>query len=252
MASKRETTIANSIADFGTLIAVCKGYGSKYNPSKAGLAIPALESILQRTKASTDVLDDARNAHTDTVIHRKLLFKQLNKLAGRILSAFDITDAPEAKKEDLHALVLKVQGRKLLGSPDPEPVAQTGNAPRKLSTSQMGFVNRAANFRLLVKLLKNEPAYTPNETELQTATLGALADTLDAANEAEADASVVVGNALNARDAHLYAPNGLMNTGIDTRKYVKSVYSVNTPEYKKLVGLQFRKRKGFPPLSLAA
>lgn len=252
MSSKRETTIANSVADFKTLITTCKSYGSKYNPSKTGLEIASMENLYQRTSASMAALKTAKRPHENAVIHRKSLFASLRKLTSRIQNAFDITDAAAAKKEDVAAEVRRIQGRRAPGASAPQPGLAPEDAPKTVSTSQMGFVNRAANFRELISILESEPSYAPNEPDLQIASLKAFADSLEAANETAGETEVAYETALHIRDTHLYASNGLMATGANAKKYVKSVYSGSAAEYKKLIGLRFRQRPGFPPLSQAA
>jgi hypothetical protein len=52
MASTSETGHAKNVANFETLISFCAGYGATYNPSKANLKVPALQTQLASCKAN--------------------------------------------------------------------------------------------------------------------------------------------------------------------------------------------------------
>ncbi|MBI4929199.1 MAG: hypothetical protein HY841_00430, partial [Bacteroidetes bacterium] len=52
MASTTETGHAKNVANFEDLISFCTGYGTSYNPSKAGIKLPALNTQFTGAKNS--------------------------------------------------------------------------------------------------------------------------------------------------------------------------------------------------------
>lgn len=255
MNAKTESTISNSISNFGTLITTCKGYKQKYNPSNPWLQISSLEALRNRTSSSILDVRNAKRFFDDAVIHRRLLFGPLSKLASRLFSSFKVTNAPKARIDDLQAYIRKIQGTKVSGTSATPPPEGFENAPKTISTAQLGYVNKVNHLENLISVLESEPSYAPNEADLQVETLKKLAADMKAANEAVAEANDSYNTALNARNALLYAAeNGMMATALDVKDYVKSVFTATSPEYKKVSKLPFRQRKDLklPPISVAA
>jgi hypothetical protein len=82
--------------------------------------------------------------------------------------------------------------------------------------------------------------YEPNETELQVATLTDYSTRLKGANTAVINAATPLSNARIARDEALYADEtGLVALAALVKKYVKSVFGGDSPQYRQISGLQF-------------
>jgi hypothetical protein len=92
--------------------------------------------------------------------------------------------------------------------------------------------------------LASEPSYAPNETELQITSLQARAQDLSNKNNQEASADTAVSNARLERNRILYQENtGLVDTALDVKKYVKSLFGASSPEYNQIKGIKFKKYK---------
>ncbi len=91
-------------------------------------------------------------------------------------------------------------------------------------------------------LVASEPSYTPNEVDLQVATLNTLAASLALANTNVIDATTNLSNARITRDTTLYAPNtGLYDIQLEVKKYVKSVFGASSQQYKQVSKIKFTK-----------
>ena len=100
------------------------------------------------------------------------------------------------------------------------------------------------NFASFVDLVSSVPSYTPNETELTTASLTAYLGELQTANTNVINAEVVYSNARISRNTILYAENtGLVDIALEVKKYVKAVFGATSPQYKQISGIKFTNRK---------
>lgn len=105
----------------------------------------------------------------------------------------------------------------------------------------MSYESRVENLDLLIKMLGGITQYTPNEADLKVAALTALAADLKAKNAAVLAAETPLNNARIARNALLYTPvTGLVDTAVDAKIYIKSLYGATSPQYKLVSQFQFK------------
>ena len=108
----------------------------------------------------------------------------------------------------------------------------------------MSFVSRIDNLDKLIKLLTSVTAYAPNEADLKVTALTTLLTDLKAKNTAVITAEAPLTNARIARNDVLYKPGtGVVDTSVDVKTYVKSVFGATSPQYKTISGLTFTNRK---------
>lgn len=234
MVSTSETGHAKNVANFQTLTSVCNGYGPAYNPSRAELQLPALSVLHTNAQNSLAAVNTAKAGLINVINTRQTAFEPLKKLATRIINALDAAGGSDKLVDDAKTINRKIQG-----------VRKSKTNPEKsntISVSQQSYNSLAENFARLIELLSAEPAYAPNETELQVTELQNTLNQLRDANNQVNNANVEYNNALIARNATLYEPgNGLTNIALDVKKYVKSVYGTSAPEYKQISKLEFTK-----------
>jgi len=144
-------------------------------------------------------------------------------------------------------LVRKLQGRRAtpkMTEEEKKVAAEAGNEVTEISSSQMSFDNRIDNLDKLVKLLTSVTAYAPNEADLKVTALTTLLTDLKAKNTAVITAEAPLVNARIARNDVLYkAGTGVVDTSVDVKTYVKSVFGATSPQYKTISGLTFTNRK---------
>lgn len=88
------------------------------------------------------------------------------------------------------------------------------------------------------------PAYNPNETELQPASLNTFLTQLKSANQAVITATTPYLTAVQNRNNVLYAPDtGIIDLAQEVKKYVKSVETITLPEFRQISGLKFTRIK---------
>lgn len=242
MASTYETGHAKNIANFQHLIAFVTGYGATYNPSKAALKIPQLNTIA--TTAQTKLADviTKNTAYNNAVNDRVLAFSGLKALSTRLVSALETTNAPKEKISDAKGFNRKMQGRR--ASAIQTPTDPNAPAPKTISSAQLSYDQLIQHFAALVAVLQSETSYLPNENDLKIATLTAKQSDLFAKNNAVATAYTTISNSRIARNKALYEPTtGLVDTALEVKKYIKSIYGTTSPEYAQVKSIPFKKEK---------
>jgi hypothetical protein len=242
MASTYETGHAKNIANFQHLIAFVTGYGATYNPSKAALKIQQLNTIA--TTAQTKLADviTKNTAYNNAVNDRVLAFSGLKALSTRLVSALETTNAPKEKISDAKGFNRKMQGRR--ASAIQTPTDPNAPAPKTISSAQLSYDQLIQHFAALVAVLQSETSYLPNENDLKIATLTAKQSDLFAKNNAVATAYTTISNSRIARNKALYEPTtGLVDTALEVKKYIKSIYGTTSPEYAQVKSIPFKKEK---------
>ena len=176
---------------------------------------------------------------TVVVNDRQNLFADLRPLMTRIVNSFAASGAPKNAVDDAKGLKRKVDGvrTKALAkdSPDTPDDESQGN-----SVSQRSYTQLVEHFDNLRELLDSSGTYAPNETELQLATLNTYSTALKGANTAVINATTPLSNARIARDEELYADDtGLVDLAGLVKKYVKSLFGADSPQYGQLSALDF-------------
>lgn len=239
MASKSEVGHAKNVANFQDLIAFINGYGATYNPSKNSLTLPELNALYTQANASLNAVVNKKTEYNNAVNQRAEAFSDLRTLSTRLVNALDATDATKEKIEDAQGFNRKLQG--IRASKREEPLDPNLPAPKTNSTSQQSYDQLIQHFEGLISVLVSEPTYTPNETDLQVATLQTKLEDLKDNNQRVANANVEISNARLERNKVLYKEdNGLVDTAAEAKKYIKSVFGASSPEFAQIKGIAFK------------
>ena len=244
MASTSETGHAKNVTNFNELISFVTGYGTNYNPTKSSIKLTALQALLAEAESSINAVNTALPAYSNTVSAREAAFEPLSKLTTRIMNAVKATDTTTQVDESARTLVRKIQGKRATPkTPEPEKAAAIteGKEIKEISSSQMSYDNRLDNFDKLIQLLSSIPLYTPNEAELKVASLKNLYTDLKTKNTAFINAITPLSNARISRNETLYkADIGLVDTALDVKTYIKSLFGATSPQYKQISKLEFK------------
>jgi hypothetical protein len=244
MASTSETGHAKNVANFDELISFVAAYGQAYNPSKASIQLPALQTLSAHAKTAIIAVNGALPAYNNAVAARDAAFAPLNKLTTRVLNALKATDTTVQVDQSARTLVRKIQGKRAtpkLTAEEKQTAAAAGQEITESSSSQMSYESRLDNFNKLIKLLAGISLYAPNETDLTVSALTALYSDLLAKNAAVISATAPLSNARISRNDILYKINtGLVDIAMDTKTYIKSVFGATGPQYKQVSKLAFR------------
>jgi hypothetical protein len=237
-----ETGHAVNIAHFDKLITYCESYAGDYNPSNPLLETAPLHTLY--TEANTfnndvaSTLADTRVAIND----RETKFSGIRKLTTRCVNAFAVSGATENAVEDAKGLQRKINGARAKALPDDDP-GTPDDESKGISVSQQSYVQLAEHFKKMIDLFQSDGHYDPNETELQLGTLDGFLAACISANSNVSDNLVSLDFRRNARNATLYADGGegLVDRAQLVKKYVKSLYGADSPQYKQVAALEFRR-----------
>ncbi len=242
MPSTSETGHAKNVTHFEQLISFCVGFGGNYNPSKATLTLPNLTAKHTNSQAELqNVINETVN-YNNNVNTRAIIFDPIRKLSTRLVNAFIVTDATAEMIKDVKTNNRKIQGKR--AKEITTPTDPNTPPPTTISTSQQSYDQLIEHFAKLITLLKSEPSYAPNEADLRIPTLDALHTQLRAENTNVMNAYTNVSNARINRDITLYQEKtGLVDTALEVRAYVKSVYGATSDQYLQVKNLAFKNIK---------
>ncbi len=240
MASTSEVGHAKNVANFQDLIEFVTGYGATYNPSKSSLKLAQLVALKATAETKlTDVISKNTN-YNNKVNERMVAFSNLKSLSTRLVNALQTTDATTQTINDAKTFNRKMQGKK--ASASQTPTDPNAPAPATISTSQQSYDQLIQHLTGLKSVLEEEPSYTPNETELQVATIDAKIADLTAKNTAVSTAYTNISNSRISRNETLYtSDNGIFETASEVKKYIKSVFGASSPQYNQVSGIKFSK-----------
>mgnify|MGYP001128598355 FL=1 len=241
MASTSETGHAKNIANLQDLISFCQGYGATYNPTKESLKIPQLQALYQLAQDKLNATKTQKTAFDNATNERRNTFANLKPLATKIINAFAVSGADTLAIADA-----KTVNKKLQGISSKKSTTNTDNLPpsgelKGASTSQQSYDRLIDHFANLIQVVEQNTNYTPNETELQVATLQTKLTELQTKNTNLINAYTSYSNAMIERNQTLYNPlSGLVQTSKEVKQYVKSVFGAISPQYKQVSGLEFK------------
>jgi len=237
-----ETGHAKNVANFEDLISFITGYGATYNPTKTPIKLVSLNQLFTTAKANIIDVTSKTVAFNNATNARVLLFDPLRPLATRLVNAFIATDATTEMVKDAKNINRKLQGKR--AKEVQEPTDPNAPAPNTISASQQSYDQLIEHFTKLIELLKTEPTYAPNETDLKIVTLTAQLAALKTTNTNVSNAYTAVSNSRIARDKTLYKEKtGLYDVSGDVKNYVKSIFGATAPEYKQVSKIKFTKPK---------
>ena len=241
--SVSEVGHAKNVANFADLISYCTAYGSTYNPSKAALQLTALNTLLTSAQTELANVTTAKNTFNTVTGDRQLTFEPLKPLATKVFNYLSVTDAISEIIADAKTINNKLQGKRT-GTTAENPPTEGENQNNTVSVSRQSYDMLTENFASFVDLVSSVPSYTPNETELTTASLTAYLGELQTANTNVINAEVAYSNARISRNSVLYSENtGLVDIASDVKKYVKAIFGATSPQYKQISGIKFTKPK---------
>ena len=240
MASTSETGHAKNVANFQDLIEFVTGYGATYNPSKNSLKLPQLIALKATADSNlADVISKNTN-YNNKVNERITAFSGLKSFSTRLVNALQTTDATPETIGNAKTFNRKMQGKK--ASSTQTPTDPNTPAPNTISTSQQSYDQLIQHLAGLTTVLEAETSYTPNETDLQVASIHAKIADLSAKNTAVATAYTSISNSRIARNETLYtSTTSLVETALEVKKYIKSVFGASSPQYAQVKSIEFSK-----------
>ncbi len=240
MASTSEVGHAKNVANFQDLIEFVIGYDTTYNPSKNSLKLPQLIALKDNAQAKLNDVITKNTIYNNKVNERMVAFSNLKSFSTRLVNALQTTDATNETINSAKTFNRKMQGKK--ASTAQTPTDPNTPAPTTISTSQQSYDQLIQHLAGLKSVLETEPSYTPNEIELQIATIDSKIADLSTKNTAVATAYTNISNSRISRNETLYtSENGIYETASEVKKYIKSVFGASSPQYNQVSGIKFSK-----------
>ena len=247
MSTMNDTGHAKNVANFETLIAYLTGYGAAYNPSNANIQLNSLTEKAAAAKTINEQVHDAAAKNSNAIALRDLAFQPLKKLSTRIVNAIKASDVAQQVIDNAVTHNRKIQGQRAsvkLTEEEKQKLAASGTIVNQVSASQQSFDSQLDNFDKQIKLLATIPTYTPNEVELQQATLTTLYnDLLQKNRDVIAKTSELSTFRLNRNKILYDTETGIVALALDAKNYSKSLFGVSTPQYKQISGIPFKSVK---------
>lgn len=238
-----EAGTAKNIANYANYISIVTTFGTVYKPPIPQISIAALQSKLADYEAAKDAVTPKASAETIALNERQAVFEQLSDLIMRVVAAAAVSVNDQLFSNDLRTIARKGLGRRATKKVKDDPATpDVDESKQSISASQMTFDSRIASFEELINLLTSSGLYNPNEDDLKISALETFLADLKAKNSAAVNAQNEARAARIARDETLYNDiDGIIALANLVKKYVKSLFGVNSPQYKQLTALKFKK-----------
>ncbi|GGE41494.1 hypothetical protein EV200_101643 [Pedobacter psychrotolerans] len=244
MSKTYETGHAKNVANFETLITYLTSYGATYNPSNDNINLSSLNDKAIAARAITKQVNELIAINSNWVAGRAEAFEPLNKLSTRIFNALKASNLSTAVIDNAATNHRKIQGRRAsakLTEEQKQQLAASGTVVNQVSASQQSFDSRLDTFEKQIQLLGTIPQYAPNEVELKVETLMNMYNNLLTKNRDVISKNAELSNVRLHRDQILYDPKtGMVALALNAKDYCKSVFGVNTPQYKQISGIIFK------------
>ena len=243
MKSISETGHVKNVANFEDLISFCTAYGVNYNPTKTTIKLGALNALFTSAQGTIALVTTTKNAFDNVTGIRQTKFAPLKPLATKVINALGATDALDTVVKDAKTINRKLQGSKSNSKTKTvvtDPASETPS--NSISTSQQSYDRLIDSFGKLIDLVNSETSYNPNESGLKVADLTTTLADLQASNTAVINKYTDYSNARIERNNIIYTNvDSLVETSLDVKKYIKSVFGATSPQYKQISGLKFTK-----------
>jgi hypothetical protein len=236
-----ETGHAPNVEKFSRLVSFVVGYGGAYKPSNTAIELAQLQAALASAQSMIDgVTTDVANWKTKANA-RETEYEGIGTFMTRFGAAFAASGAPANAVADMKGYVRKVAGARKKKLPLDDPTTPEDES-KGISVSQRSYTQVLETFDAAIALAQNTPQYTPNEVDLQIASMQAKSAAMRAANDAVIAAATDLSNARISRDQVLYTnPTSIFELAKLVKLYVKSLFGQNSPEFKQISGLEFVK-----------
>ena len=243
----KDTGYTKIVNHFGIAIETVVELGTIFNPSLNAIKVDSLRALYLK---AIDAINEVRNTFTAyklAIDEREKLFSPLSKLITRFNNAIKTSGIDKEKIKTAQIFVRKLQGKRIspiLSEEELKALAEQGKEVTQISAAQTGFDDRIDNLEQLNNFIANIPEFTPNEVDLQMASMNSYLENLKNANKNVISCELKLFNARANRDTILFDPdNGLVPVALTLKKYIVSILGTSNSTTKKINSLYFRNRQ---------
>lgn len=245
--STSQTGIAQNVVSQEVLIEKVTAFSTRYNPSRVEYSVLRLTAHKTLAEEVIKAENAATNVKKKSAAIRNLTLDAIIKLLTRSLNSLRICGAMEQIIEQGEAIIRELRGQRASGKYSDEEIAAAKASGTELKNNAMHYSNidsKMANIGKYIQLIESEPLYNPNEADLTTAAISENYLVLKAAQADWNRTDALLDVAKSQRDVILFADNtGMSDIGAGVKKYVKSVFGPDSPEYKSISDIKFTKKR---------
>lgn len=234
---KRDTAcISNNLASGEAITAIVKTYDPPFNPSNPALAPLSLDEKNVLASNFLDAVGNASQLKKDDINQRQFVYFDLKPLARRVRNELIASGASQKVIKDASHFVDVITGERII---EIKPVVP---AKKHISAIHTTFAQQIQNLNGLIKVLKSEPLYTPNQADLTIVALEQKRDDMKASNSDYYNAQAAYSTTLKERNKFFNAPKtGYVDTYLAVKHSVKATYGNTSTEYNQIKGFAFRR-----------
>ncbi|HEV7797672.1 MAG TPA: hypothetical protein VGO73_05935 [Pyrinomonadaceae bacterium] len=215
-----------------------------YNPANNKLKVTALEAQYTAADAAAAAVAAARAPNKLAMTDRETAFRGLRALAVRSRNFLKASGAPKGVVDDADTSIRKLSGGRKSPKLKDDPATPADESKGSSSASQMSYDNQVGHFESYIEIVRNVPAYNPNEADLKVTALDALAASLTAKSNAVSTTSATLNQSRGQRDQLLYlSDDSIVNTAKLVKAYVQAALGSQSQLYKKIKGLEFTRQR---------
>ncbi len=213
-----------------------------YKPSNAVLVVANLEASLAAAIGSVEDIGVKIAPSKFAINARQAAYTEAISLTRGSRNILKASGASAETLADADTFTRKVFGLRKSKKIADDPNTPGDEAAQNYSVSQQSYDAILGNIRSYIQIVSNEPLYAPNETKYQIANLTAVADDLEAKNNAVSTTFVPLNNTRILRDDLLYTGiECLCNLAQMVKAYVKAIHGANSQFYKTVNALSFKR-----------
>jgi len=221
---------------------ICSGFRG-YHPGSPNLQIAALQELSAKARQSMEAKDAARSAWNKATNQREIAFASLNKLVSAVLFALAASGASEQTMKDARVFLRQISGRRKSRGPIPSEQAMA-TVEKERPSQPGGYEDKTNHFSQLVEMVSQETAYQPNEPHLTVNGLREKVTQLHLHNAIVKQARADFFHARVALHEVFYGEkDSIVATARTAKKYLRSVYGLNSNEYSQVRKIKFNKLK---------
>ena len=225
-----------NVANFSTAYQILEEMGALYNPSNSNILLASLAPKKTNLVATIKVLDAQKPIYKNAVADREVEIAPMSKIATRSLNFSNSTAISEKDKENLQSQVKKIRGDKKIKDVNPETSESDA-----ISTSQMSYDSRIANFNTFISQQASHPEYIPNENDLKITTLQSYHERLSTLSGLVNKSGIALITGRKNRNTLLYdGDSNVIRLIKEIKFYLKPLNESVLPYYKSLVNLKFK------------
>lgn len=253
MASTSETGHSKNLANIDKVTDLVTQFGSLYNPSNPLIQLNGLLALKAQCAPAYNNYVAAFTTYKAATNDREIAFEPISKLATHVSDNVKTLSIPIQTVDDVTFIVAKIHNNssKLpkpaavrMADPSLPPVVDKPSAEvtNTISTSQQSYDSLMANFDKLIQQVQGIGTYTPNESNIQVASLQTIHSDLTTKNLNAITAINAVNLSRNQRNMIFYADNsGLCDIMKKVKLYVRQIYGSRSPEYHQMSAIKFTK-----------